>query len=55
MLAITLNRVRFGFAGRADDAADLAAETRIPSVVWLSAWLVLNGWVLWTAVPMLWP
>jgi hypothetical protein len=55
VLAITLNRVRLGFAGRTDDAANLAQETHIPSVVWLAAWLALSGWVLWNAVPLMWP
>jgi hypothetical protein len=55
VLVITLNRVRRGFADRSDDAADLARATHIPSVVWLAAWLALSGWVLWLAIPMLWP
>jgi hypothetical protein len=36
-----------------DDAWDLAALTRIPSLVWILAWTVLIGWTVWTAFTML--
>lgn len=37
------------------DAAILARKTLIPRTVWVLAWLTLNGWALWVAVPLLWP
>jgi peptidase M50B-like protein len=46
------NRLR-GHSG--GDADDLAQETHIPGPVWILAWLALNGWALWVAVPLLWP
>lgn len=38
-----------------DDAAQLFRRTLIPGPIWIAGWLVLNGWALWTAVPLLWP
>ena len=38
-----------------DDAVDLFRKTLVPSPVWILAWLALNGWALWVAVPLLWP
>jgi Peptidase M50B-like len=38
----------------ANDAATLARMTFVPSPVWILAWLVLNAWALWVAVPLLW-
>lgn len=38
-----------------DDAAQLFRRTLIPGPVWIVGWLVLNGWALRTAVPLLWP
>lgn len=38
-----------------DDAAQLFRRTLIPGPIWITGWLVLNGWALWTAVPLLWP
>lgn len=38
-----------------DDADSLAGETGIPGLVWIAGWLVLIGWAMWTAVPLLWP
>lgn len=38
-----------------DDAGDLAVTTRVPAVVWIAAWTILLGWVLWKALPLLWP
>lgn len=38
----------------ADDADVLARLTFIPSFVWIVGWLVLIGWGLWTAMPLLW-
>jgi hypothetical protein len=47
-------RVR-GRESDSDDAAALARKTFVPSPVWILAWLALNGWALWVAVPLLWP
>lgn len=44
-----------GRASDSDDAAALTRKTYIPSQVWILAWLTLNGWALWVAVPLLWP
>lgn len=44
-----------GSASGEDDAAHLFRRTLIPGPVWITGWLVLNGWALWTAVPLLWP
>jgi hypothetical protein len=38
-----------------DDADVLARLTLIPPFVWITGWLVLIGWGLWTAIPLLWP
>jgi len=38
-----------------DDAEALADITVIPGVVWIAAWTGFIGWVLWNAVPLLWP
>lgn len=40
---------------RTGDGDALAKSTLIPGRVWVLAWLALNGWALWVAVPMLWP
>lgn len=37
-----------------DDADSLAEETGIPGAVWIVAWLVLIGWAVWAALPLLW-
>src|SRR4051812_12190004 len=49
--ALVDNRIRA--ADINDDAWDLAALTRIPSLVWILAWTVLIGWTVWTAFTML--
>lgn len=36
-----------------DDAWDLAALTRVPSLVWILAWTVLIGWTVWSAFTLL--
>lgn len=51
----TLVRNRLRGHSFGDDADLLAEETHIPGPVWILAWFTLNGWALWTAVPMLWP
>lgn len=38
-----------------DDATSLANKTLIPGPIWILGWYALNGWALWTAVPLLWP
>ncbi len=38
-----------------DDADALVEETGIPAGVWILGWLVLIGWAVWTAWPLLWP
>lgn len=55
--AILSPRLRPGrYAERGHDDADaLADETGIPGIVWIVAWLVLIGWALWVATPLLWP
>jgi hypothetical protein len=40
---------------RAGDANTLREKTLIPVPIWVLAWLALNGWALWVAVPLLWP
>lgn len=47
-------RLRGSGSGK-DDAAQLFRSTLIPGPVWIAGWLVLNGWALWTAAPLLWP
>lgn len=37
------------------DAEGLAEDTGIPIILWVLAWLGLNGWWLWLAIPLLWP
>ncbi|MCG8920295.1 M50 family metallopeptidase [Actinokineospora sp. PR83] len=39
----------------ADDADALAELTGLPWPVWITGWLTVIGWALWTAVPLLWP
>ena len=51
--ALVARRVR-GRPGT-DDADHLAGETHIPGFVWITGWFALIGWVLWHAVPLLWP
>jgi Zn-dependent protease len=38
-----------------DDASALWEKTSVPRPIWILAWLALNGWALWLAVPLLWP
>jgi len=52
--AIVKNRLR-GVNDVRDDARTLAADTHIPALVWIAGWVALNCWVLWKAVPLLWP
>lgn len=40
-------------APREDDAANLAARTHVPGVVWIVGWFGVLGWGLWEAVPLL--
>jgi len=47
-------RIR-GRGSDSDDAAHLARKTAVPSSVWILAWLTLNSWAIWVAVPLLWP
>ena len=52
--AIVKNRLRR--SGQVeDDARTLALDTHIPAAVWIAAWAALNFWILWKAVPLLWP
>lgn len=44
-----------GEVSEIDDAANLAAKTHIPGVVWIAGWLALIGWALVKAFPLLWP
>jgi hypothetical protein len=44
-----------GHGSDSDDAAALARKTAVPGPVWILAWLAVNGWALWVAVPLLWP
>jgi hypothetical protein len=53
VVAIVVNHVR-GRRGT-DDADVLARLTLIPPFVWITGWLFLIGWGLWTAIPLLWP
>lgn len=39
----------------AADADVPRRKTLIPRTLWILAWLALNGWALWVAVPLLWP
>jgi hypothetical protein len=48
------NRFR-GHGAADDDAGALWAETSVPTPFWILAWLAVNGWALWLAVPLLWP
>ncbi|MGW4486300.1 M50 family metallopeptidase [Amycolatopsis sp. NPDC004368] len=52
---LVANRVRHGLRDHSDDAAGLAESTSVPAFVWIAGWLVLIGWALEKAVPLLWP
>jgi hypothetical protein len=45
-----------GLSGfKVSDGRALFRSTLIPGPVWVLGWLALNGWALWTAMPLLWP
>ncbi|WP_326835789.1 M50 family metallopeptidase [Amycolatopsis rhabdoformis] len=55
LAVLVANRVRHGLRDHTDDAAGLAESTSVPAFVWIAGWLVLIGWALQKAVPLLWP
>ncbi|MDQ7810220.1 M50 family metallopeptidase [Amycolatopsis sp. A133] len=52
---LVVNRRRTGYKNQKDDAAALAKRTKMPSPLWIGGWLLLNGWALWQAAPLLFP